>query len=236
MIYLSALDSVLSSDGSIDLLSTLASFGVAVVLGLLIVILYRFYAKRDGISKSLPLTLLLYPIIVSSVVLVSRIMGLQSSAARTTIGFAFAGVFAITRFRSTQLKPAELTFITISIVTGVLTGLGYLLIATIFFLIVAVLLIITRLTNLTEPSNNEVSVKITVPESLNYDNAFNDIMVEYTTRWNLKHVKTSDFGTMFELSYNITFKDLSKQKEFIDKIRERNGNLDINFWINKYKD
>ena len=234
--FLSVLDSVLSSDGTIELWSTLMCLGASIALGLLTVFLYRFYAKSEGISKSLPLTLLIMPILVTGVVYVSRIMGLSSTAARTTIGFAFAGVFAITRFRSIHMKPAELTFISISIVSGVIVGLGYVLIAAIFYLVIALLVVIARITNLTEPSDKEVTVKVTVPESLNYDDAFNDIMDEYTTKWNLKHVKTSDFGTMFELSYNITFKDLSKQKEFIDKIRERNGNLDINFWIKKYKE
>ena len=71
------------------------------------------------------------------------------------------------------------------------------------------------------------TIKITIPEDLDYTGAFDDIFAEYTKKNELVKVKTTNMGSMFRLTYNVTLRDATKEKEMIDRIRERNGNLEI---------
>ena len=80
-----------------------------------------------------------------------------------------------------------------------------------------------------------MTLKVVVPESLNFDNLFDDTLNTYATSWELRRVKSTDFGTMFELTYNILLKDLSKQKELLDEIRQRNGNLLVQISVRRYE-
>lgn len=56
---------------------------------------------------------------------------------------------------------------------------------------------------------------------------FNDIFWEHTRSWDLVRVKTTNMGSMYKLTYNIELSDVTREKEMLDKIRCRNGNLEI---------
>ena len=217
-----------------DWYKVLISMGVSIVYGFLLTLLYRYYRKNKGISADMPISILVMPILVTSIVLISRIIGIESSALRTTLGFSFAGILAMTRLRSVQKDMTDLLFITFTIALGFLSGFGYLFYSFIVLVLASGTIILMTKLKLDEPSNKEMSLKVIVPESLNYDNLFDDLLNEYTNRWNLKSVKTADFGTVFELNYIINLKDIN-QKEFIDKIRERNGNLNVSLSLRKYE-
>ena len=68
---------------------------------------------------------------------------------------------------------------------------------------------------------------ITIPEDLDYSGVFDDIFAEYTVSHDLARVKSTNMGSMFKLTYNVVLRDASREKEMIDKIRCRNGNLEI---------
>ena len=218
---LDALDTIVT-EGTLVPWVIAVCIGLSIAFGFGLTFLYKYFKKKTGFSQDMPLSLILMPIGVCSIVMVSRVVGIESTTARTTLGFSFAGIFCITRFRSTQKDATDLIFISLSIILGFLCGFGYVCYSAIVAVISAIIIVIVKVTNLNESSKKEMTLKVVVPESLNFDNLFDDILNKYSTSWNLKKVKSTDFGTMFELSYILTIKDSINQKEFIDEIRERN--------------
>ena len=232
MLMFSALDSILSKD--FDFMIILWCLLSSLAFGLVLAISYRVFKRKSGFSIDLPLNLILMPLITAVIVLVSRVIGLNSTMERTTLAFSFAGILAISRFRSTQKDASDLVFISTSIVLGFLNGLGYLFISFLTLGFCVITIVLVYLTGFDNPSNKEMTLKIIVPEDLNYDNLFDDLLNEYSRRWNLKSIKTTSFGTMFELTFIVILKDTKKQKEFIDKLRTRNGNLNISLSVRKF--
>lgn len=230
---LSILDSIIT-DSSIVWYQALLFLGLSIVFGFLSAWLYKFFKKKQGFSIDLPLSLILMPLGVTAIVYISRIIGLENQTARTTLGFSFAGILCLTRFRSIQKDATDLIFITTGIILGFLLGFGYVVYSIIVALLIAILIIIVHFTKFHLPSKKEYNLKIVIPESLNFDNLFDDILNEYTISWNMKKVKSTDFGTMFELTYLISLKDTDHQKEFLDKLRERNGNLSISLSLRRF--
>ena len=70
-------------------------------------------------------------------------------------------------------------------------------------------------------------LKILIPEDMNYQQVFDDLMKKYTQSYELERVKTTNLGSLFELTYKINVDDTYNEKEFIDELRCRNGNLNI---------
>lgn len=208
--------------------------GLSTIFGFGFAFLYKFFKRKRGFSTDLPLSLILMPIGVCAIVMVSRVIGIESSTARTTLGFSFAGILCITRFRSTQKDATDLIFISTSIILGFLCGFGYVFYASIIAVLSAIIIVIVNLTKFSLPSKKEMTLKVIVPESLNFDNLFDDTLNKYALSWDLVKIKSTDFGTMFELTYNLFVKDLAKQKELLDEIRERNGNLTVQLSVRRY--
>ncbi|MBE6624274.1 MAG: DUF4956 domain-containing protein [Ruminococcaceae bacterium] len=190
--------------------------GVAIALGLLIAFCYMF---KSEFSKHLVISIALLPVIVA--VLIMLVNG------NIGAGVAVGGVFALTRFRSAQGTAKEITHIFLSMAVGLTLGLGFVAIAIILVILVEALNIIFAVTKFGTITDNRRTLKITIPEDLNYTSLFDDIFEKYTTHFSLDKVKLRNLGTMFRLSYSITLKDPSLEKEFIDEIRTRNGNLDV---------
>ena len=189
---------------------------LAVALGVIMALCYMF---KNEYSKHLVLSIAIMPSIIT--VMIMLVSGNLGAAV------AVGGVFALTRFRSAQGTAREITHVLLAMATGLTLGLGYVFIAAIMVAVVEALNFIFVFTHFAEGNTKERSLKITIPENLDYTGLFDDLFEEYTSKNELKKVKLSNFGTMFQLTYTIIFKDLSKEKEFLDKVRERNGNLDI---------
>ena len=232
--YLSILDSIVTESKLVPWVIAVA-MGLTIIFGFGLALLYKFFKKKKGYETDLPISLILMPIGVGAIVMVSRVIGLESTTARTTLGFSFAGILCITRFRSTQKDATDLIFISLSIILGFLCGFGYVFYAAILAIVSAIIIVIVNVTNFSLPSKKEMTLKVVVPESLNFDNLFDDTLNTYATSWELRRVKSTDFGTMFELTYNILLKDLSKQKELLDEIRQRNGNLLVQISVRRYE-
>ena len=144
-------------------------------------------------------------------------------------GVAVAGAFSLVRFRSAPGSAKEIVTIFLAMGTGLITGMGYLGFAALFTLIMCAAFTVYELLSMERGKSGDVykTVKITVPEDLDYSGAFDDIFAEYTKACELITVKTTNMGSMFRLTYNVTLRDKYIEKQMIDRIRERNGNLEI---------
>lgn len=194
----------------------LLCLGVALVLGGVLAVLYRF---RNRCSRSFTLALALLPAIVCVVILMVN--------GNLGAGVAVAGAFSLVRFRSTPGTAKEIVTIFLAMASGLACGMGYLGYAALFTVIVSLLLMIYGQLAARHPETNNKLLRITVPEDLDYGGVFDDLFAEYTLSHQLIKVKTTGLGSMFRLTYAVTLRDSSHEKEFIDALRCRNGNLEI---------
>lgn len=190
--------------------------GIAILLGLIIAACYMF---RNEYSRNLIVSLSIMPVIVT--VLIMLVSGSIGAA------IAVGGVFALTRFRSAQGTSREITQILLAMATGLTLGLGYVYIAAFLVIVVEAMCIIFNLTKFGEASSKRRTLKITIPEELDYTELFDDLFEKYTIRATLTRVKLKNLGTLFQLTYDIMLKDVKTEKQFIDELRVRNANLDI---------
>ena len=131
------------------------------------------------------------------------------------------------RFRSVPGTAREIGVIFLAMALGLATGMGYVVLAAVFFVIIAaVLLLLTKLDFGTRRTDERL-LKITIPENLDYDGLFDDLFDTYTTAYTLERVKTANMGTLYELQYRVTLRDAQVPKAFLDALRCRNGNLNI---------
>lgn len=190
--------------------------GVAIALGLVAAFCYMF---KNRYSKTLVITIAILPPIVC--VLIMLVSGSLGAAV------AVGGVFALTRFRSAQGSAREISQIFLAMAVGLVTGLGCIYIAIILVVIIEAMTMIFALTKFGESSPKRRTLKVSVPEELDYTEIFDDLFDKYTTRSELVKVKLKNLGTIFQLTYDINLKDVKEEKKFIDEIRVRNANLDV---------
>ena len=138
-----------------------------------------------------------------------------------------AGAFSIIRFRSTQGNPRDLALIFTTLAVGLACGTGYILVGVVLVIFVAIILVLIELIHFGEPKKERMLLSITVPEDLNYVGVFEESFKKYTVKHKLAKVKSSNFGTMFVLTFDIVIKKDVNQKEFLDDLRCQNGNLNI---------
>ena len=179
-------------------------------------------------TKSFFITSCLMPMIVASVIsMVSIFLDDATSGAVRIATIAVA--LGLIRFRSVNGRAEEMLILFAGIATGLIAGLGYVVFALIFALVVA--LIYLGLSSLNVFNNkrfsNEKMLKITIPESLEYNEMFSDTFSTYLKSSELMEVKTTAMGSLFKLSYRIVFKNNNEEKQFIDELRTKNGNLEI---------
>ena len=188
----------------------------ALVLGVLTALVFSFRNKHSG---SLILALAVLPPIVTLVIMMVN--------GNIGAGLAVAGTFSLVRFRSAPGTAREICGLFMSTAIGITCGMGYIGIAAVFFLVMAVFLVLLSLFRFGESAASSRQLKITIPENLDYDGLFDDIFEKYTSRHELVRVKTTNMGTLYELTYTINLKTPEVSKQFIDDIRCRNGNLNI---------
>ncbi|MCI1930162.1 MAG: DUF4956 domain-containing protein [Clostridia bacterium] len=189
----------------------------AFVLGLIVSGIYMLTHKRDGYMASLACTLVVLPMIIAIIIIL-----VGNSVAKA---FSLAGAFTIIRFRSTQTEPKDLTYVFCTLAIGLACGMGYVACAVFFGIIMCVVLAVLSAIKFGEIKSRCMLLKVTVPESLDYYNLFDDVFKEYTSRWKLIRIKTAEFGAVFRLEYIIELVNDKDSKKFMDDIRVRNGNL-----------
>jgi len=196
----------------------LLCLGVSLVLGLIMAIAYTWKSVH---TKSFLLTIALLPAVVCVVIMMVN--------GNIGAGVAVAGAFSLVRFRSAPGTAKEIVTIFLAMGAGLMAGMGYLGFAALFTVIMCVMLLFYNLLSdgISKSDAVNKTIKITIPEDLDYTGAFDDIFAEYTEKNELIKVKTTNMGSMFRLTYNVKLRDADREKQMIDKIRERNGNLEI---------
>lgn len=189
----------------------------SVLLGLATAASYMFRNRRY--TASFVVSLALLPLIVQ--IVISMVNG------NIGVGVAVAGAFSLIRFRSVAGSAKEISGVFICMATGLATGMGYIGVAVLFTVIVIMLNILYSLLRFGERRCVGKELKVTIPEGLDYNGVFDDLFEEYTVSHELERVKTSSMGSLYQLTYRVTLKNDGKEKELIDNIRCRNGNLDI---------
>ena len=202
--------------GSITLTTFLICTAVSLVLGILTALVYMF---RNRCSQSFAVTLAILPAIVQVVIMMVN--------GNIGAGVAVAGAFSLVRFRSAPGTAKEIGAIFLAMAIGLATGMGYVSLAAAFFLIIGAFMLILNFVKFGDGDHAERTLKITIPENLDYDGIFDDLFVKYTDKSSLEKVKTSNMGTLYELHYSIVLKGDEIPKAFIDELRTRNGNLNI---------
>lgn len=202
----------------IKLSDFLLCVGVSLALGLLLTVSYM-YKTRD--SKSFAVTLALLPAVVCVVIMMVN--------GNIGTGVAVAGAFGLVRFRSAPGSAKEICALFLAMGTGLIAGMGYLGYAVLFTVILSAVFLLYNRLGFGTKKGAEIykTLSVTIPEDLNYSEVFEDIFATYTTEHELERVKTANMGSLFRLTYRITLRDPQKEKEMIDKIRCRNGNLEI---------
>jgi hypothetical protein len=193
-------------------------FAVALVLGVMLALICAY---KNNFTKSFTVTLALLPSVVALVIIMVN--------GNLGTGIAVAGAFSLIRFRSAPGSAREICAIFIAMAAGLALGTGYLAYAALFTLVAGGVFALLSISKFGEKEFNtrEKQLKVTISEDLDYTNIFDDLFSEYTEKWALTNVKTTNMGSMYKLTYRLTLKDANREKEFIDKLRCRNGNLEI---------
>ncbi|MBR1802678.1 MAG: DUF4956 domain-containing protein [Clostridia bacterium] len=199
---------------TISLQNCLICIGVAIILGLVISFVHK---KTTKTTPNFLLTVAVLPVLVQVVIL------LVNGNLGTSL--AVAGAFSLIRFRSMPGNSKEIITVFWAMAIGLALGMGYVIFATIVTAIVAVLMIVINqvLSKMQKTSNR--NLKIVVPENLDYNEIFDDLFEKYTDQVELKKVKTTNMGSMFEVTYMVTLKKDINEKQFLDEIRVRNANM-----------
>lgn len=206
------------NDGTVRAVAFFIALGVALVCGAI----YAFLAcyKSDS-SKSFFVAITLLPMMVAAVVaLVNENIG---------AGVAVAGAFGLVRFRSAPGTAREIAVIFIAMAAGLAFGMGYIAYGAIFLVLCGILLFVFGkfAAKADKAKDREKIIKITIPESLDYSTVFDDIFSEYTDFTRLENVKSINMGSCFRLTYRVTLKAAENEKQLLDAVRTRNGNLEI---------
>ena len=196
--------------------------GVAFVLGLVVALTHQFTAKRSygrSASAGMVTTLAILPVLVSvAIMLVNGNLG---------AGVAVMGIFSLVRFRSIPGNSRSILSVFFAMAIGLAVGTGYIAFAGIFTVLVALMLVILAGLSFGESSLREKRLTVLVPEDIDYTNVFDDVFAHYTSKSFLEKAKTTNMGSLFELVYRIELRDGINEKEFIDKLRVKNGNLKV---------
>lgn len=204
---------------SLTLTSILTILASSIVIGFVISLVYLLTHKKEGYSQAFCVALILLAPIVGMVILL-----IGNNVARA---FSLAGAFALIRFRSAPGDPKDIAFVFMSVVMGLACGMGYWMWAAIATVVICLVIIILHLTNYAGKKGDTYTLKITVPETLNYVGAFDETLGKYTTSFKLTKVKSVDFGALFELTFAVDLKDDKDIRIMLDDLRAMNGNLKI---------
>ena len=198
----------------------------SIVLGFGVSIIYMLTHKKEGYTQSYAITLIMLPPIVCVLLMLINFIG----------GIAIAGIFGLTRYRSVAADPKDIGYVFMAMALGVVTGMGYIAYAVIFLVAMAIVLFVLNMLNFAAPKNSDMTLKIAVPENLNYDGLFDSVLNKYCASWRLRRVKTTNFGSMFDCIYSIQLPTNVEQKKMIDELRTLNGNMTITLTLFKYDD
>ncbi len=205
-----------TAESEMTIESALICTAVSLILGLIVAAVYM---RQSTYTKSYIITLVILPVLVQAVIM------LVNGNLGTAVGIM--GAFSLVRFRSMPGSSKEIVGIFLSMAIGVATGMGYITFAALITVVVCAAWLILTFTSFGEKKNPEKDLRITIAENIDYTDIFDDLFRTYTKKHELIKVKTTNMGSMYDLSYRIILNDDSDEKKFIDELRTRNGNLTI---------
>ncbi|MDF2908595.1 MAG: hypothetical protein K0R34_3916 [Herbinix sp.] len=199
---------------------TIGTFLLCILCSLFLgAVIAGVHSHFNSSSKGFVITIALLPAIVQMVImLVNGNLG---------TGVAVMGAFSLVRFRSIPGNAKEINSIFLAMAVGLATGTGYITAALLFVVIIGGASYIYNSTGFGNPKQNEKELKITIPESLDYMEIFDDLFQIYTLKSELVKAKTANMGSLYKLEYRIKMRNPNEEKQFIDDLRCRNGNLEI---------
>lgn len=206
-----------SSD--LNLQGMLITFISALLFGFILGITYLFTQQKQGYQRNFVITLVMLPVILSMIIIF-----VGSNLARA---FSLAGTIAVIRYRSVPGDPKDIGYVFFAVAAGLACGVGLFGYGAIFVCVLSVVLILIEKFKFAVPNKKQKTLKITISENLNYQNAFDEVLKKYTIDYNLVKIKTTELGSLFELVYHITMDDKIDEKIFLDELRCINGNLSI---------
>ena len=206
--------------GAVSAADFLLCCGFSVVLGAICAAVYMF---RHSYTKNFVVTLALLPLIVQMVItLVNGNLG---------AGIAVMGVFNLVRFRSIPGSAKDIGSVFLAMAVGLATGMGFLGLAVLFTAVVALVNLLFVLTPFGRPREPGKMLRITIPEDLEYDGVFDEVLGRYATEAELTEVTTTNMGSLFQLTYVLRLREPGLEKALIDELRCLNGNLKISLGV-----
>lgn len=213
-------DSVLNITSSGTLTLSIRGAVVCTIASIIIgLVIAAIYMMKGDYTKNFVMTLALLPAVVQIVIMIVN--------GNLGTGVAVMGAFSLVRFRSIPGTAREIASIFLAMAMGLATGTGYIGYAVLFLVIIELVTVILTLLPFGEKKNVTRDLKVTLPEDLDYEGIFDDLFAKYTLEAKLLQVKTTNMGSLLEVRYSLIFKPDINEKEFLDAVRCRNGNLNI---------
>ena len=222
------LESIFDAAGgaaALSLQSVLTTMGIAFLTGIFISLVYMKTYKSGAYSQSFLLTLVMLPTIVALIIM---LIGNNLAWA-----FGLAGVFSIIRFRASMGDPKDIAYIFFTVAVGLALGAGFIGYAVLFAVVLCAFMFILCKINFGSKKNVSKVLRMLIPEDLDYESAFDDVFLKYTKSHTRKRARTTDLGSLYEITYDVFLKDSVSEKGFIDELRCRNGNLTISITMNE---
>ena len=204
-------------NGSLTTGSVFLTLGLALLLGFAGSLYY--IKKNVTATRSFAFTLALLPLITATVIMVVN--------GNLGAGIAVAGSFSLIRFRSVQGSGQEILAIFLAAATGLCLGAGYVGVACLLMVLCLLAHAVLSACRFGRTADNQRELRISLPENLDYEGLFDDLLESHFTSWELIRVRTVEMGTAYQLIYRGMLRDASAGKRFLDAVRERNGNLPV---------
>lgn len=204
----------------------LVSVGIAFLLGLVLSFVYLYSNRRRGYTSDFPAAIVLLAPLMASVIFL-----VNSSVA---VAVSLGGALALLRIRSNPRDTMDITCLLFAIVIGIGCGTGYYGVSIVITIILSAIMVILTTVRFGVPKKSSVLIKISVPEDLNFEGAFDEILDKYTVGFDLQQIRTADFGSIYELRYIATIADSADRRALLDEIRSKNGNLDVSITMRDF--
>lgn len=201
----------------LTLVNALLTILISIALGA--IISFTYMKTQPMYNQSFTLTMIVLPAIIAIIILL-----IGSNIARA---FSLAGAFSIIRFRSAPGDPKDIAFVLFTMAAGLACGVGSFGYAVLFTIALCLLMFFLKAIKFGAKKSAQKLLKVTIPENLGYEEAFDEIFKIFKIDYELRKVRTTELGSLYELVYLVTIDHLTNQKEFLDAVRCRNGNLDI---------
>lgn len=206
-----------SSTAQIELAPLLVCVAAALALG---VVLAGLFCLSTRHTSSFAVALAVLPAIVCVVIaLVNGNVG---------AGVAVMGAFSLVRFRSAPGTAQQIVYVFLAMCVGLAAGMGYVGVATVVTVIIGgAAFALVRFGFGSRSHGLERTIRVTIPEDLDFTDTFDGVLSAYASSYQLKSVRTAGMGTLYKLTYNATLRPNTSERELLDELRQLNGNLEI---------